>query len=172
MKNFQKLLRLTCILFVMGVSFLPMRAWAQLIIGGETSATFINGVNIDLAPIIGYKIMGLSLGASPVAMYTASGTMSGEFSYGGRVFGEYDIWKGILVHAEFEALNTGYLNNTGIRLRNWTMGAPIGAGYEYEITKGVWFKGMVLYDALLQMDLNQSSPRANPTVRGGITYVF
>ncbi|MEI6122556.1 MAG: hypothetical protein WCQ95_02905 [Bacteroidota bacterium] len=153
------------------------RASAQFILGGETSATFINGINIDLAPVVGYKFNKLSAGLSPVVLYTASSSalstgIAGEFSYGGRVFVEYDIWKGILAHAEFEMLNTGYLNNSGIKLRNWTMGAPIGVGYEYEIAQNVWFKGMVLYDALLQINLNQSSPKANPTVRGGITYVF
>ena len=170
MKTCLKLIRLSLIIIGFAIT---SRASAQLIIGGETSATFIGGVNIDLAPIIGYKFYKFSAGLSPVVNYTATtGSLNGNISYGGRVFGEYDVWKGILVHAEFDMLNSGYISTSGIVLRNWTMGAPIGVGYEYEITKGVWFKGMVLYDALLDIDLNQSSPKANPTVRGGITYVF
>jgi hypothetical protein len=146
---------------------------AQIFTGGDLSVTFTNGVNVNLAPIIGYKIKGFSTGLSPVVMYTATGATSGDFSYGGRIFAEYDIWKGIFVHAEFEAINTGYLESiTNIKLRNWVLGAPVGVGYEYEITKNVWFKGSVLYDVMIDLNLNQNSSNSNPIVRGGVVYTF
>ena len=172
MKIVLKKIKSVLIISVILVSFMGTKASAQFFTGGDLNVTFINGVNIDIAPIFGYKYQNFSAGISPVVMYTATGDLYGEVSYGGRVFFEYDVFKGAFIHAEFMALNTGYLNTALQRLRNWAMGAPIGAGYQYEISKNVWFKGMVLYDALLDIDLNQSSPQANPSVRGGITYVF
>jgi hypothetical protein len=174
MKNFLKTLKIAALLTVIILSNISNKASAQVFTGGDLSATFINGVKIDIAPIIGYKYKSFSAGLSPVILYTAASTQgfSGDFSYGGRIFAEYDVWKGILVHAEFNAMNTGYVDNTGIKQYGWVIGAPIGVGYEYEIASHVWFKGMVLYDALLHINLDQNLPNANPTVRGGITYVF
>lgn len=151
---------------------MPLKSKAQVFTGGDMNVTFIGGLNIDIAPIVGYKYKNFSAGLSPVVMYTATGPLNGELSYGGRIFAEYDVYKGLFFHAEFQALNTGYLNTALQRLRNWAIGAPIGAGYERELAPHVWLKTMVLYDALLDINLNQSSPQANPSVRAGITYVF
>jgi len=174
MKTLQKRIQCTLILSVILISFINNTVSAQLFTGGDLSATFINGVKVDLAPTIGYKIKSFSVGLSPAVLYTADSPQGfgGEFSYGGRVYGEYDVWKGFIIHAEFKAMNTGYVDNSGIKQHGWVFGAPIGGGYEYEISKNVWFKGMLLYDALLHINLNQNLPNANPTVRGGITYVF
>ena len=154
------------------ITLLQNKIEAQVFTGGDLSVTFTNGVNVDLAPIIGYKVKGFSTGLSPVVMYRATGGLNGEFSYGGRIFAEYSIWKGIFVHAEFEALNTGYLDNFQVKQRNWVLGAPVGVGYEYEINKNVWFKGSVLYDVLIDLNLDQNSSSSNPIVRGGVVYTF
>jgi hypothetical protein len=169
-----KKIKFTAVLTLIVLSTLCNKTSAQFFTGGDLSATFINGVNVDVAPIIGYKVKSFSVGLSPVVLYTAASTQGfgGDFSYGGRVFLEYDVWKGILVHAEFKAMNTGYVDNSGIKQHGWVMGAPIGGGFEYEIASHTWFKALVLYDAMLHLNLNQNLPNANPTVRGGITYVF
>ena len=148
------------------------RSNAQVFTGGDFSITFVNGVNLDLAPVIGYKIMHFKVGFSPVVMFTATGTFGGDFSYGARLFGEYDIYKGFLAHAEFEALNSGYISTTGAKQHGWNFGAPIGVGYEHQIYLGVYFKVLILYDVLQNINLDQSSPKANPQIRGGITYSF
>ncbi|MEI6854000.1 MAG: hypothetical protein WCL06_14230 [Bacteroidota bacterium] len=156
------------------ITFSASRSSAQLFTGGNLSTTFINGVKIDLAPVIGYKIQKFSVGLSPVAQYTASSIQgfAGDFSYGASLFAEYDIIKGVFVHVEGKAMNTGYLDNSGIKQHGWVIGAPIGVGYEYEIAKNVWFKGMALYDPFVHINLVQNLPNSNPTVSGGITYVF
>ena len=161
------------IIFIFSFICCDFEAKSQVFTGGDLSVTFTNGVNVNLAPIIGYKVKGFSAGLSPVVMYTATGSTSGDFSFGGRIFAEYDIWKGIFVQVEGEALNTGYIDNiTNVKLRNWAYAAPIGVGYEYEITKNVWFKGSVLYDVLKNLNLDQNSSTSNPIVRGGIVYTF
>jgi len=169
-----KLIRCTAIIALIITSLGLNLANAQLFTGGNLSTTFINGVKVDLAPVIGYKIMNFSVGLSPIAEYTAASTQgfAGDFSLGASVFGEYDIYKGIFVHAECKAMNTGYVNNSGIHHHGWVIGAPIGVGYEYQISKGVWFKGMALYDPFVHINLAQNLPNSNPTVSGGITYVF
>jgi hypothetical protein len=172
MKKLSPLARNLWLLCVFCAVFSPVALRAQVFIGGDFSVTFINGINVDLAPVVGYKYHGFSAGLSPFGMYSATGELSGEFSYGARLFAEYDVWKGLLVHLEGEVMNTGYVNQNGIKLRNWTYGIPLGVGYEYEISKGLWFKTMVLYDVLLDLNIDQNSPRANPMVRAGISYTF
>jgi hypothetical protein len=160
-------------LLVIGLAFLkPATVSAQFFLGGDMNVTFLHGTTIDIAPIAGYKYKRLSIGISPVLMYTAAGDVKGGFSVGGRVFAEMLMYKGLFAHAEFEVMNTGYINSSGFKMYNWVMGAPIGIGYEQKIAEHVLFKGMVLYDALLDIDLNQSSSKANPSVRGGIVYTF
>ena len=149
------------------------KASAQVFTGGEFAVNFMGNITVDIAPIVGYKIQNFRTGISPVVMYTATGNTSGDLSYGGRVFAEYLIYQGVFGHAEFEALNTGHYDWTALKIQhNWVIGAPIGVGYEKEITKGVWFKTMVLYDALLDLNLDQTSAKANPSIRGGIVYQF
>lgn len=173
MKVNLKKVKLPVLALIFVFSLSNIRVDAQIFTGGDLSVTFTNGINVNLAPIIGYKVKGFSAGLSPVIMYTATGNTSGDISFGGRIFAEYDIWKGIFVHVEGEALNTGYIDNiTSVKLRNWTYAAPVGVGYEYEITKNVWFKGSVLYDFLKNLNLDQNSSTSNPIVRGGVVYTF
>lgn len=174
MKTFLKSLKLSTAIAVILISLISNRASAQIFTGGDLSATFINGIKVDIAPTIGYKYKSFSVGLSPVVLYTAASTQgfAGDFSYGARLYVEYTVFKGVFVHVEGKAMNTGYLDNSGIKQHGWVIGAPIGVGYEYELAKNVWFKGMALYDPFVHINLNQNLPNPNPTVRGGITYVF
>jgi hypothetical protein len=143
--------------------------------GGDFSVTFTNGINVDIAPLIGYKIYNFSVGFSPFIKYGATAgndIPAGEISFGGRIFAEYDVFKGFLVHVEGEVLNSAYLNTNGVKLHHWTIGVPIGVGYERELTTGVWLKTMVLWDPLQNINFALNSPNSNPQVRGGITYTF
>jgi len=153
------------------------RASAQFFTGGDFNITFLNGVNIDIAPIAGYKYKNFSAGISPVILYTAASPTSGltgQFSYGGRIFAEFAIYKGIFAHAECQATNAGYIhNNVGDLIKGkWIIGAPIGVGYEHEISGGLWIKTMILYDPFLDINIGADSPQKNPSIRGGLTYVL
>lgn len=164
------------LLYVFSIATLFMlapekKANAQIFTGGEFSVNLLQNITVDIAPIVGYKIQNFRIGVSPVIMYTATGNTTGDLSYGGRVFAEYEIYKGFFAHAECEAMNTGSYDWTALKIqRNWFIGAPVGVGYEKELMKGVWLKTMVLYDPFLDLDLNQSSAKANPSIRGGIIY--
>lgn len=173
MKTLLNYLKMTIIAVTLLLYSLPFQTSSQVITGGDFGITFTNGICVDVAPMVGYKYKMFSTGIAPIVMFNATGNTSGEFSYGGRIFVEFDVWKGILAHAEFEALNTASINTTtGFKQREWVMGAPIGVGYQVEITSGLYFKTLVLYDVLLDINLDQSSPKSNPSVRGGLTYAF
>ena len=51
--------------------------------------------------------------------------------------------------------------------RIWTIGLPVGAGYEHKIGK-IRVQASILYDLLLDPD----SPKENPIYRGGVVYDF
>jgi hypothetical protein len=171
MKTLQKVLCAASISTLLFFTAGMQKSSAQLITGGDLSVNFVNGINIDLAPIIGYKIQKFSAGFSPFIRYGTIGSSPSEISFGARIFGEYDIINGFIVHAEAQVLNSASWSN-GLRLQPWSIGIPIGAGYERELYKGVWLKTMVLWDPLQNINFTLNSPNSNPQVRGGITYVF
>ena len=143
---------------------------AQLYTGGTTSMNFDGGVYVDLAPIIGYRILSLNVGVSPIFSYSNRLDVKGAYAWGGRIFAEYTVLKGIFVHGEIEGQNSEKvsISDLGVttKSRIWTAAAPFGVGYEYVIMKGVRAQGMVLYDLLHTKD----SPSQNPIIRGGVTY--
>ncbi|HOV12297.1 MAG TPA: hypothetical protein PLL90_11110, partial [Bacteroidales bacterium] len=129
---------------------------AQFFTGGDMNIGILGGLNLNIAPIAGYRYKNFSVGVSPIIQYQATSTvgMSGQFSYGGSVFMEYSVWKGIFGHAEFHVTNSGYLKNSlgdiykkGV----WVMGAPIGVGYEHQLSGNLWVKTMLLYDPFLDI---------------------
>jgi hypothetical protein len=176
MKTIIKKLSLTSVIVIILLSLWSQPASAQFFTGGDVNISALGGVNLNVAPIVGYKYKNFSAGLSPIIMYTATSTvgMSGQFSYGGAVFAEYSIWKGIFGHAEFQATNSGYLiNSVGDLIKNkWIMGAPIGVGYEHRISGNLWVKTMILYDPFLDINIGANSPQKNPSIRGGLTYVL
>lgn len=176
MITIHKKLFLASVIVLLFVSLCGQRTSAQFFTGGDVNISALGGININIAPIAGYKYKNFSAGVSPIIMYTATSTvgMSGQFSYGGAVFAEYAIWKGIFGHVEFQATNSGYMHNSlGELIKGqWIMGAPIGVGYEHMISKGLWIKTMILYDPFLDINIGATSPQKNPSIRGGLTYVL
>jgi hypothetical protein len=173
MKKKSNLIKVLALAMIILLGAESKKASAQFFTGGDMNVTFLGGVNVDIAPIVGYKIKSLSVGVSPILMYTAAGNTSGNYSYGGRLFLEYTIIKGLFAHVEAQALNTGYMDWTTMKIRrNWVIGAPMGIGYETELAPHVSLKTTLLFDPLLEINLNQSSPLSNPSVRAGITYTL
>jgi len=176
MKMIRKKLILVSVALTVFLFCCSPRTSAQFFTGGDINISALGGVNLNVAPIVGYKYKNFSIGLSPIVMYTATSTvgMAGQFSYGGSVFAEYSIWKGIFGHVEFQATNSGYMHNSlGELIKGkWIMGAPIGVGYEHKISGNLWVKTMILYDPFLDIDIGANSPQKNPSIRGGLTYVL
>jgi hypothetical protein len=152
--------------------FLPVLASAQVFTGGNIGVSFSesDGYYVDAAPLAGYQIKNFKAGVAAVGSYTGFFDSRSKYSFGGRVFTEYTIIKGIFLHAEFEVLNTEVLaynpDGSTTKKRLWNMAAPMGVGYEYPITKNIKAQGMVLWDVLH----NSDSPGQNPIIRGGLIY--
>ena len=145
-------------------SLLINNAFSQVTTGGNASVTFTNGTYIDISPILGYKMNKLNIGVSPFYAYKQVGNAQNKnYTYGGRVFGQYVIYQGAYLNAEMEATNT-MINNA----RKWIFGIPLGAGFEYEIAKNTKAQCTILYDVLL----DKNSLKDNPEIRGGVVYSF
>ena len=136
---------------------------SQITTGGNASITFTNGVYVDLSPMIGYKIEKFSAGISPFLAYSKLNSNIETCSYGTRLFGQFIVYQGFFLHAEFEATNIKEKT-----IRQWILGIPLGGGCEYEIAKNTRAQCAILYDVLL----DKNSPKQNPEIRGGIVYSF
>jgi hypothetical protein len=137
----------------------------QLFTGGNIGFNFDNyGTVFDASPIVGYRINKLEAGLAPFLTYTMPNEGDNEYLFGNRVFSKYHVAKGLFLHAEFEAVNYPVPET---ETRKWSVGLPLGAGYEQKIGK-IRVHASVLYDVLLDEDTGKK----NPIYRGGIVYDF
>lgn len=155
------------IIFILAFCLILLPTKAQVFTGGSMSFNYINGLYVDIAPIVGYQLDDLRTGVSPFLSYSQVKDYGGVYTFGGRVFTQYNIAKGVFAHAEFEMANIpeSDVRNAG---RIWRVALPLGLGYEHEIAKKVTAHAMVLYDVLLQED----DPKENPIFRAGVRYGF
>ncbi len=152
-------------LLILGL-MLNLNAKSQIITGGNVSFNVDNyGAMLDFAPMIGYRIKTFETGVTPFFSYTMPKDGTHEYMYGGRIFAKQTIAYGIFAHAEFEGINIADPGNDD--KRKWTMGLPLGIGYEHVMGK-VRMHASILYDVLLDDDVN----RKNPIYRAGIIYDF
>jgi len=162
MKNF---IRKSCLLLLLVTLVLigtEKSANAQIYTGGTTGVSYNNGYVVELAPLIGYKYQIFSSGFSPFFSYLES---QKKYSFGGRAFSDITFYKDIFAHAEIEVSNVEKIRNN-IKTREWILAMPLGGGYKYKISDGVYAYGMILYNVLQTSD----SQTKNPIIRGGITY--
>ncbi len=160
MKNIKLLL--TTFIFLVFFAIAP-GVFAQINTGGTMGVSYDNGYVIEFAPIIGYKYYKIiESGASPFFSYAEK---NNKYAFGGRIYSQVNVYKETFVHAEFEVANVEVIkNNTTIR--EWQLALPIGGGYRYKISDGVYAYGMILYNVLQSGD----SHTKNPIIRGGISY--
>lgn len=145
---------------------LGVQSQAQMQTGGNIGVNVINNVLIvDFAPELSYSfIQNTTAGISPFVIYSQNmQTKVSQFLVGGRVFGEYKTDFGAFAHAEFEA--TKPYTNEGYQKTIYA--APLGGGFESELSNNTVAYVMVLYDMLYKPDI---SLRQNPIVRAGIRY--
>lgn len=143
--------------------FMVPNAKSQIYTGGTAGISYDNGYVAELAPLIGYKIKIFEAGVSPFFSYFEK---ENKYAFGGRIFSQLTIFKETFIHAELEVANTEVLEINGNKTRKWILAMPVGGGYRYEISKGVFAYGMILYN-VFQTENTQAK---NPIIRGGITY--
>lgn len=150
----------------------------NLILGGNFGLQFGMVTFLDISPLAGYQVFkNAFLGIGVTYQYLDWQTGGGRFTthtYGGRVFGRYIIWKGIMVHAEYEMLNLDCFDEDRINLpnpelvlrRRWVPGALVGGGYYQGVGKRSGFTMLILFNALQ----NHCTPYANPVIRIGFNF--
>jgi len=150
-------------IIVILIVVMSLSAKGQLYTGGNMGASYNDGYVLELAPLIGYKYLKIvESGASPFFSYAEK---HNRYSFGARIFSQVTVYKETFVHAELEVSNIEtYANN--VKTRKWLLAMPVGGGYRYEISKGVFAYGMILYNVFQ----NANSHTKNPIIRGGITY--
>ncbi len=161
-KLFSRSLKIIIAMFA--IIFFSTNVSGQVYTGGNVSVNYDQGYYLDIAPLIGYRVGIVDVGASPFYSYSQRENAESSYSFGGRIFTQLTFYKDIFGHAELQFENIGLKDES----RMWTVSMPIGAGYRYPIGEGTTAYGMVLYDVLLHPD----SPNRNPIIRGGITHDF
>jgi hypothetical protein len=136
----------------------------QIVVGGTVSADYRNeGYYIEIAPKIGYKYNIFESGLAPFVSYQEN---SNYLTLGLQIYTQATVYKGVFIHGEFQAANVYVFSESN---RQWVLGLPVGVGYQYEISKGMWAKGSILYDFLYK---DGFSPQKNPIIRFGISYTL
>lgn len=120
----------------------------RLYTGGNVWAQFGSITNVEIAPILGYRItkeysVGVGAKYNFYSIRPQSGPAFSTSIYGGSIFTRYVFFKKIVAHAEFEALNVELLNTRNVGDRRWVPIGLVGGGYS---NNGLQI--MLLYDLI------------------------
>jgi len=151
--------------------------WDRIYVGGNMGAEFGSVTYVELSPLFGYRITDkLSAGFGVTYIYWKDNLYNVSTSiYGGRVFGRYNIFDFLFVHAEYEMLNLDCFhveNQGGIAVINqeraWVPGLLLGGGLRQPFgNSGSGAYVMGLYNVLD----SDCSPYASPFIlRVGIAF--
>ena len=142
----------------------------KLFFGGGLGLQFGDVTQIEVSPIIGYKVtprfhagLGFSYSYYNDKRYTPTLDFS---TYGASIFTRFFIYEGLFAQAEAEALNTKIFYYSGATERRWIESYFIGGGYYLPIGKR---SGMYL---LVLWNLNETefTPYPNPVIRIGFSF--
>ena len=132
----------------------------RLVAGLNLQILSLEPVRIDFNPVLGYKLdkkAHLAIGATYRARFSAlPGGVSqrsgrDELVYGYRAFGEYNIWRGLAVHGEYERLSKEFEvgnNGSDIFERKWVQGALLGISGYYRIAGKLQGNYSILYNLI------------------------
>jgi hypothetical protein len=137
----------------------------RLYFGGNFGMQFGTVTLIDFSPLAGVMITPkLSGGLGITYQYYKDNRFFGanSSSYGGRLFGRYNIFPTIFLHAEYESINFDNYNFFTERYeRIWSPGLFLGAGYFAPFGSRGGANFTFLYNVLYD---NLRSPYSEPYV--------
>ena len=145
----------------------PKEDWTKrFFTGGGLGLQFGSYTYIAVSPILGYRFTDkFSGGVGATYIYLEDRAYDFSTSvYGGKVFAEYDVFRGIAPHVEYEWLNLEVFDTRLNRRRRLNVDSfLIGASYTQAIGEHSGIYIMLLYNLME----NIYSPYENPVLRIG-----
>jgi hypothetical protein len=141
----------------------------RIFLGGNLGLQFGDVTYIYIAPIIGYKITPkLGAGGGPVYSYTKQKISSSytytSNTYGGRLFGQYQLFDKVGLYTEYESIRTDVYDAFNDQLKRDNINSLfVGGGYVAPIGGNSAFSIMALWN-LLEDPYNYYT---NPVIRVG-----
>ncbi|HUH73305.1 MAG TPA: hypothetical protein VLZ75_02755 [Chitinophagales bacterium] len=125
--------------------------WSQFRVGGNLGLSFGSYTYVEVSPTVGYWIIPekLQIGVSTKFIYQSFKYNNGDkyksFVYGGGVFADYVIWRGLFAHGEFELINKdSYFSNKRVNVPSLLL----GGGYIQTMGNAGHFYIAALFDVL------------------------
>jgi hypothetical protein len=159
---------------------LSRRLRDRLIPGGNFDFGLSTGYSyINLSPFLAYKINEKAL-AGIGATYAYASFKYEPFPgveekyhtdfYGGRIFGEYNVYRSFWLHGEYELLNSEYYSYTFNALeRSWTGNPFVGVAYRSQIGRRAYVNLTALYNLNYTNVMNRSPYSSPIVIRMGIS---
>ena len=143
--------------------------------GGQVGLSFGDYFMVSIAPLVGYDInKRLTVGGKLRYEYVHDGRYKEDIiahNYGGSVFSNLFLIKGLYAHAEYAYMSYQYqteINNTDYKTeREWVPFCLLGGGYLIDITSSVSFFVEVLWDVI--QDDNSPYSEDVPFFSTGVT---
>ena len=148
----------------------PKTDWSKkFYTGGGLGLQFGSYTYIELSPILGYHItpkFSAGIGATYIYLRDRANNFSTSI-YGGKVFAEYDVYRGISPHVEYELLNLE-VYGVFLRQRVYVSSLLVGGSYHQEVGTNSTIYIMLLYNLIDDI----YSPYENPILRIGFNVGF
>ncbi|SFF17112.1 hypothetical protein [Thermoflexibacter ruber] len=156
--------------------------WKNLYFGGDFGLS-VGGkqVFVNVSPLIGFKLSDkFSIGGGSVFQYLRTQVIlidpqglnikqtAQTLIYGGRGFTRLFLHKSFFAQADAELINVQLPTTDGNKIRHWVPGAWAGAGYNFDIGRGMGINLIISYNFLYK---EGKSPYTSPLdVRLGIQF--
>ncbi len=140
----------------------------KLFFGGGIGLQFGSVTQIEVAPIVGYRVTNrFQPGIGLTYSYFKDNMYKLEYStYGGSVFARFFLFEGLFAQAEAEALNIRAYYTLTQSERLWIGNYLIGGGYfqKFGERSGMYFS------VLWNLNQTEFTPYSNPVIRIGFNF--
>jgi hypothetical protein len=157
--------------------------WKNFYFGGDFGLS-VGGkqIFVNISPLVGFKLSDkFSIGGGSVFQYLRTQVIlidpiqgvnlkqtAQTLIYGGRGFTRLFLHKKFFAQGDFELINVQLPTTDGSKIRNWVPGAWAGAGYSFDIGRGMGLNLILSYNFLYK---EGKSPYTSPLdVRVGIQF--
>jgi len=137
-------------------------------LGFQSNPYYGSYFSIGASPILGYRLTkNFAVGPGILYQYYSIGGYKFH-DYGGKIFAQYLIYKGIMAHAEHEIRNTQYDSGSISSNDRYTFRTSLmGGGYRQMASNRFGFDLYLLFPIVTSAD---NAVNSSPVFRGGVIY--